>query len=421
MFYFIVSYLYKEIYGLFLLKKGNNHRGRICGVLRTMGKKKILVTFIESGFGHITSARAISDSLKKKYGDVYDIEDCDIMKDNEKTVTFEKFLTRQTQATNKIHGYGFMMFAVMEAFGGEKFLEFTHKTIFKSFVDATVEAFSEHKPDCIVSTHYFITFCAVEYKRTRDPNCVVVTYNPDNNVHPWWDNRDGIFITNNIFATREAVRKRSFSTKDCKTVNFTARQDIIGCTETKKTLREKYGIDENEFCVVVADGGYALGKCKSVVNSLCRTHKRITIVAVAGKNEKLYDYFMKKKLKENVTLIPLSFTENIFEFYKLADLFITKAGPNSVLDSVFVGTPVLIDYYPHPIEKATKRLFVDKYKCGEYISSPYFIRKRVEELIDDRSPLITYAENTAKFRKDCNGADEIADIINKTLRRKNEL
>ena len=44
-----------------------------------MGKKKILVTFIESGFGHITSARAISDSLKKKYGDVYDIEDCDIM------------------------------------------------------------------------------------------------------------------------------------------------------------------------------------------------------------------------------------------------------------------------------------------------------------------------------------------------------
>lgn len=106
---------------------------------------------------------------------------------------------------------------------------------------------------------------------------------------------------------------------------------------------------------------------------------------------------------------------NVYELYRAADVFITKAGPNSVLDCVLMNTPVIIDYYPHPIEKATKKLFVDKYGCGEYIKSPKKIRKRVEEFIDNPSLLSEYAENTKNFNKECNGADEIADIIDNAL------
>lgn len=380
-----------------------------------MNKKKILVTFIESGFGHITSARAISDRLKAKYGERYDVQDCDIMKDSEKTEEFERFLTRQTQATNKIHGYGFFVFGIMETLGGESFLKFTHKTIFKSFVNATIEAFKNHAPDCIVSTHYFITFCAVEYKKRFAPDCLVVTYNPDNNVHPWWDNRDGIFITNNVYAAEEAVKRRKFSGANIRTVNFTARDDIAACKESKEFFREKYGIDKNAFCVIVADGGYALGKCKKVTDELLKTKKRLTLISVAGKNQKVYDYFISKNVNDNIDFIPLPFMRNVYELYRAADVFITKAGPNSVLDCVLMNTPVIIDYYPHPIEKATKKLFVDKYGCGEYIKCPKKIRKRVEEFIDNPSLLSGYEENTKKFNKECNGADEIADIIYEAL------
>ncbi len=384
-------------------------------------KKKILVTFIESGFGHITSAKAISDSLKEKYSDIYDIEDCNIMKESEKSEAFEKFLTLQTKATNKIHGYGFFVFSLLEAFGGQKFLQFTHKTIFNNYVNATVEAIRNHKPDCIVSTHYFITFCAVEYKRKYDKNCLIVTYNPDNNVHPWWDNRDGIFITNNIYATSEAVHKRKFIGENCKTVNFTARNDIVECNNSKEYFREKFGINKDNFCVIIADGGYALGKCKRVTNELLKSNKKLTIISVAGKNQKTYNYFLNKKIKKNINFIPLPFVNNIHEFYRAADVFITKAGPNSVLDCVFMNTPVIIDYYPHPIEKATKKLFIDKFKCGEYISCPRKIRKRIETFIENPDLLKGYIKNTQKFKKECNGADEIAEIINRALSDVNEV
>lgn len=383
-----------------------------------MENKKILVTFIESGFGHITSAKAISDSLKEQFGNKYNIVDCNIMKDSEKTVTFEKFLTKQTKATNKIHGYGFFMFTILEAFGGAKFLRFTHTTLFHSYVQATVEAFAKYKPDVIVSTHYFITYCAVEYKRKVDNNCLVVTYNPDNNVHPWWDNRDGIFITNNIYATQEAVNKRKFKSENCKTVNFACRTDLLECNDSKAFYREKYGISQEDFCVIVADGGYALGKCKAVTNELLKTDKKLTIIAVAGKNEKVYNYFLNKTPKKNITFIPLPFVKTIYELYKASDLFITKAGPNAVLDCVFMNTPVIVDYYPHPIEKATKELFVDKFKCGEYIKSPKKIRKRVEEFIENPHLLDEYIKNTHNFKKECNGASEIACIIDEALTKK---
>ncbi len=386
-----------------------------------MAKKKILVTFIESGFGHITSAQAISDSLTKKYGDCFDIENCYIMHDSKKTKTFEKFLTLATKTTNKVHGFGFFIFSFMQLCGGQKFLRFTHKTIFKTYVNATLEAFKKHQPNVIVSTHYFLTYCANEYCKKYNKNCLIVTYNPDNNVHCWWDGRAGIFITNNSYATNEAISKRDFKPENVKTVSFTCRKELLECNESKNFYRDKYKIDKNTFCVIVADGGYALGKCKKVTKELLKTKKNITIISIAGKNEKVYNYFKKLKVANNIKFMPMQFVPQIHELYKASDLFITKAGPNAVLDCVYMNTPILIDYYPHPIEKATKKLFVDTLGCGVYISNPKKIRKQVETFVDNPKLLEPFEKNTHLLKKFNNGADEVADIIYNAIGCNNEI
>ena len=57
-----------------------------------MEKPRVLLTYIESGMGHIMSMRAIEDGLKK-YSDKIDIITTDIMKDehDETAIKFEKF------------------------------------------------------------------------------------------------------------------------------------------------------------------------------------------------------------------------------------------------------------------------------------------------------------------------------------------
>ena len=78
-------------------------------------KPRVLVTYIESGYGHIMSAQAIAAGLEKKYSGEMDIVEANIMQEDhdETLIKFEKFLINQTKLTNKVRYYGDVMFAIM--------------------------------------------------------------------------------------------------------------------------------------------------------------------------------------------------------------------------------------------------------------------------------------------------------------------
>lgn len=90
--------------------------------------KKVLMTYIESGMGHITSIKSISDNFHRLYGDEFEIDDCYIMKeDNDKAlINWEKFVIKQTQRTNKVKGYGnFVFFSYVGTWRGAFFEDYT--------------------------------------------------------------------------------------------------------------------------------------------------------------------------------------------------------------------------------------------------------------------------------------------------------
>lgn len=391
-------------------------------------KPKILVTYIESGFGHIMSARAIADGLKSKYGDEMDIVETQIMRDDndETLIKFEKFLTNQTKATNKYWHYGDMIFAVMNL-GKRPFMNLVHHVFFRKAVNEMVESFRQRQPDVIISTHYFVTFCAMEYKRryNSEHEVTVISYNPDNNVHIWWDRRCDVFITNNSLASTEAIRKRKFDYSHVRQVYFTVRKCIRDFDLTKQQCRDKYGIPQDKFCIMIADGGYALSKSKKYCKFFLKHIKQpLTILFLAGKNEQLYREFAEIAAHEtpsDITLIPVAFTDKIYELYAACDLFVTKAGPNSILDSLFVGTPVMVDFCPHPIERATYRLFVKHYGCGVTAFHKGVALKLINKYIADPSLLDgCRAAIKEHIDKTVDGGEQIADIVYEQVKHKIE-
>ena len=142
-----------------------------------MEKPRVLLTYIESGMGHIMSMRAIEDGLKK-YSDKIDIITTDIMKDehDETAIKFEKFLINQTKMTNKSKLYSNTVFFLMTYFGRQHLMRILHKSVFKKASDITIRAMQKFNPDVIISNHYFVTFCAVELKKRYMPNLTVITY-----------------------------------------------------------------------------------------------------------------------------------------------------------------------------------------------------------------------------------------------------
>lgn len=388
-----------------------------------MKKQRVLLTYIESGMGHIMSMSAIADGLKEKYGNELEILESYIMSDDKEAGKFEKFIMDCVKSTNKNKAFGMGIFVLLELLGGQHFMRFVHRTLFKSATDATVEAMKKYEPDIIVSTHYFITYAAIELKRKYLPDLTVITYNPDNNVHVWWDNRSDLFINNNSFATEEAVTRRDFEKDRTHTVFFSARKEVAEANLSKEYYREKYNLPKDKFTVMIADGAYASAKSKKICDRLLSVDFPLTIIILAGKNQKVYNYFEQKSksARENITLVPVEFTPLAYEYYGASDVFITKAGPNATLDSLFMGTPVIFDFYAQPMEKATAKLFSEKLGCGISAFTTGKVKRAVEELYKNPQRLEEMQNNIQKnVNREKNGIFQIADIIIAEARKKSD-
>ena len=375
---------------------------------------RVLITYVEAGMGHIVTAQAISDSLKSLYGDRLEIIDSYTLRDssNPSLPKYEKFLVNEVKKHSAIHGYCAFQMAAMHISGTKNSLKIVHETVFHKETHAVIEEYKKYSPDIIVNTHYFTLYAAIEYRNKVNPNCKVVLYCPDNNVHGWWDNRVDRLYTNNPLATADALENK-FPPENVLEVFYPTRTAVSQSNESKEFYREKFGIPKDKFAVVIADGVYAKAMTAKVTEELLKTDIPLSVCVVAGKNEKLYNELKERvgTTKPNVTLIPFGFVTDAPQLYGACDLFITKSGPNAVLDSVMMGTPVIIDYYGSPIEQATKRLFIDTKECGYYVRNVSKIRETVERLSVDSDELSRLRENLKFFDKHKNGADQIARDI----------
>ncbi len=387
-------------------------------------KPKVLLTYIESGMGHITSMNSIYEGLKK-YEDKIDLIQDYVMHHSTSAKIYEKFLAKQTAHCVKNPTFGAFIFWFFEVIGGIQSLAGLHHSIFYVAYKAIMDHFEEEKPDVIISTHFFITYVANNYiARHNHPECSLITYNPDNNTHVWWYGRTGLFLVNNDAAAKEAIEKRGFKPENIINVGFSKRQEVANLKATKEELREKYNLPKDKFTVLLADGAYAVGRSKEFCEYLLHTKKDITILYLAGKNIKRHYHFLKlkarleKKGKKNIDFIILEYMPMIHEIYKACDLVITKAGPNTLLDCCLVGTPFVVNLCPQPMEKAAYQYFVRQKKCGVAIWRGWQIQKAVEAMIARPQLLDEYKENMKEIQQMPNGVDKIVEVVENELKKK---
>ena len=257
-----------------------------------MEKPNILLTYTETGMGHVTSMQSIADKLKSEYGEKLNLIESYIMQENKYSHNYEKFMIKQVKNTNVFYGLGGLIFFLLEVLGRRSFFRFLHRTLIKRPTDATINTIKKYNPDVIVSTHHLITYCAIEYKRKYNSNVKIITYNPDNITHVWWDNRDGLFIVNNDDAYLSAIKRR-FKKENLYTVPFSIRKMLIEAHRDKAEYRKAHSLPDNNFTVIVADGAYAMAQAKQFTLKLIKINKPLTILFIAGKNEKMLDYMTK--------------------------------------------------------------------------------------------------------------------------------
>jgi UDP-N-acetylglucosamine:LPS N-acetylglucosamine transferase len=375
-------------------------------------KKRILVTYIEAGFGHITTANSIADAIEALHDPNIEVIRRYMFSEDPVLRKTEKRFVKDVKIANMFPWYNRIQMAATHIFGIHNSLPFVVSTVWRRVRDSYLRELEKIRPDIIIDTHYLTSFFATQYRDKIDPHVKVVTYNPDNNVHNWWNLRVDKFIVNCRMGFDDAL-KHDFDRKKLMIVPFVTRKEIMAITEGKSYYRTKYNLPQDRFVVMVAAGGYGKSGMDRVIHALMNVKQPITVVAVCGTNKLLYNQLqlLKEKTPSNIDLRPYEFVDKVYELNRAVDMFLTKGGPNAMLDSVLMGVPVGVFYCASHIEKMSAFLFTYILNCGRYFPQSGPLVEWVNSCAGDPTILDFFIRNTQAIRDAGNGANDIAKFI----------
>ncbi|MBV8724567.1 MAG: glycosyltransferase [Candidatus Eremiobacteraeota bacterium] len=211
------------------------------------------------------------------------------------------------------------------------------------------DLFIAYRPDVIVSVHPLLNHAAL---RARDDarmhEVPIVTVITDlGKVHESWLVPDADAV---VVPAREVYQRalsRGVPPRRLHLLGHPIHPKFDDVTGSKSELRRQLGLPPNAHVVMLMAGGEGGGKLLSTTLALAKADLGIALVVVCGRNEPL-----EQKLKDIAPSLPtpmvvLGFTDKIPEYFRAADLLVTKAGPGTLAEANAAHLPVVVyDYVP---------------------------------------------------------------------------
>ncbi|MGD9129389.1 MAG: glycosyltransferase [Candidatus Woesebacteria bacterium] len=390
-------------------------------------KKKILI--FSTVQGHASIAEAISEYLNKKNFA------CQIYSYREKFISFY-CLIYQYNPSIFVHFY--------QLGDKKKFNKIFRQLTIKRYKRILLKSILETKPDLIIST-YFVFNPALEKiaKELKIPFINIV-------CNPWTISPLEISkpaLVNCIFDknSQEEIKKRAFPSKNDQNQ---AKLQITGWF-VRKQYQEKYnekqvkkslGLDPDQLIFLFVTGyegtNVILENLKNLINEDSEQvkNKAVQILVACGKNKKLLkkvkalvkQKFQKAKLadqeknktskgsyliQEHFHLIPIGFTDKLYQYMQAADLVIGKAGPNTLFESVATLTPFFAT--THIAGQETGNLdLIRKHNLGFVEENPEQAQKKLLEIIDQPEMLNKFKPHLKKMAEyNCEAKKKLMELI----------
>lgn len=377
-------------------------------------KIRILFPYIEAGMGHIMPMRSIVEEFSKKYGDKFEIVESKFYSEtnNPDMIEFEKFLSTEVRKYSKSRLYGYWSSFNCQFWGRRISAYSTMRIIRHKSYKASLEHMEELHPDVVFSTHWASNYLAWRIK--EKPICI--NYCPDAFFNKLFECEADMNLISMPYGYNRAMKKRIYNEDNLKLVPFLIRNEVFDIPLDKKTNRKNMNLPLDKFTIVLAEGGYGIGKMKDACEELIKLHIPMTVVPICGKNEELYNHFMSLKSSDEVTFIPYSFTDKILELEASADLFCGKSG-NIIAEPTFFGVPSIITNYATIVERYIGQHYIDYVKCAVKEFKSHKIVKLILDFIANPEKLKVLSDNAKNYHSHF-GAEETSDIIYNLILKK---
>lgn len=367
--------------------------------------------------GHIVPMLGVSDVFERKYGDKVEVIKTSFYNDSptEAKKIFQNMLVNEVSRHNKLHGYAKVWFAIMDLFQHYSLRCTMEWFCIDSFTDS-MKYIHELNPDLVFSTHWATSYYAA--KMSTKP--INIEYCPDVRLDILWKTGAETILIPSKFAADNARKKRKYKNLDIREVPFIIRDAAFRISKDKTINRKEMNLKSDAFTVTLADGGYGAGRLKDVVTLLVNADVPMNIIAICGKNKKLFDSLHTLKVNENINFVICGYTEDMLKYIAASDLFVGKSGASSMAEPRYFGVPMLITLFATQIEEDNGNYYINEVGCALKEFNPVKAVEKIIEFAKNPELLEPYAKNALKG-SESNGAEVVADFLFERLKQKFDL
>ena len=375
-----------------------------------MNKPRVVFPFTEAGLGHIIPMRSIADEFEKLYGDKVEVVRSEFFTEtgNKNLEIFGRRLREQVEKQNRHTSYGFFTTINMEFWRIHLSTWATMKFLKLGSRKPAYRHMDELNPDLVFSTHWATNYYAKKCKCKP----LTVMYCPDTDVNPLFSYDADIVMVSTGTGYKKARKKHPirFNDENLKQVPFLIRGEAFAVEKDKRVLRERLGLDPDKFTVVLAEGGYGIGKMEEICNIILKRDLPVNLVPVCGRNEELYKKFLEIESNGNTLFKPMGLVDNMLEVVASADVFCGKSGANMCAEVCFFGLPMIITKYATTIEQNIGKYYIESVGNALKIFDPEKVVDKIEDFVKDPSLIEPY-KRAAESERTNFGATKCAEII----------
>ncbi len=367
---------------------------------------KILIFYATYGGGHLSAANAMKEIINKEYPEI-EVEVIDCM----------KYLNKIIDSIT-VKGYEELSKRVPKMWG--KIYKASRKGIVAGFsnkinfilTEKLGKLIQSKNPQFIISTHPFSTQMCGILKKKGKLKIPVSTILTDFKYHEQWlvkhEYLEKFFVSNEKM--RQSLIEYGLKQDKIYTTGLPISQRFLQNFDRENILKE-FELKENTKTILFFAGGKMGLARKNIVTymeTLVENSNDIQIIAVSGKNPKIYEKFRRiAKEKENVKV--LQFTDKVPELMSISDIVITKPGGITVSESLASNLPIIV-INPIPGQEEENAEFLEENGLAIWIKNKDNIKEELTNAIKDDEKLNQIKQNIVKFSRP-NAAKEICEII----------
>jgi len=344
-----------------------------------MPKKTIAIfTSVE---GHFSIAEAIIADIQKKYTVQLYFERDDLF---DYYVAFYKYFP----AVMKVPFY---------LTKRKKIISLMHQYLKKKYLEKVMSFCKKHTPDLIISTYFMYNASIEEYCQTHKIPFINVIADPYT-VHPVSISKKASF--NAMFDDQHEINCRKMMRASYAQTGWFLRPQFEEEYDQKKVKKE-LGLDPDTLTFLIASGSEGSSFVGTIFPSILSSSKKLQIVIACGNNKNLLKTVrflsdITEKLRDQIVVIPLPFTEKIHLYMQAADLVIGKAGPNTIFESVATHTPFFAITHIPGQEDGNLNI-IKNYNIGLVQENPFKAARLLKKIMEDPTQLDKFSQPIQKL------------------------